>query len=134
MFIGQAQACWQMATNTLSKFIKHQFLWVAILELKLCEIKVRPHLQFLFMQELKAKRQDFRSFKEAERLHNNRHELMVEGDSKGKDLDLTIVRGTKSFRLSRERRGQGRGRMTSGRYLGVTCIWEKLGKSCIHCE
>jgi len=36
---------------------------------------------------------------------------MVEGDSKGKDLDLVIVRETKSTSLLRERRIWGRCRM-----------------------
>jgi len=51
---------------------------------------------------------------------------MVEGDSKGKDLYLVIVRETKSTRLSRERRIWDRCRMTSRRYLGVTCIGETI--------
>ena len=66
-----------------------------------------------------------------------KHELKVEGDStekdqiNEKDLNMAmvvLVRGTKSSRLSRERRG-GRdeaevgSRMASRRYLDATPIW-----------
>ena len=58
-----------------------------------------------------------------------KHELKVEGDSKEKGMVMVVlVRGTKSSRLSRERRGRRDeaevgSRMVSRRYLDATPIW-----------
>src|SRR6218665_3642927 len=90
---------------------------------------------FDYVQE---KRQVLRSDKDVERL-DDRREARAEGGRRFQregpitetDLDMAmvvLVRGTKSSRLSRERRGRRDeaevgSRMASQRYLGATPIW-----------
>jgi len=86
---------------------------------------------------LQEKRQVLRTDKEVERLDDKKEaradggrRFRREGPITEKDLDLAIValvRGTKSSRLSRERRGRRDetevgSRMASHRYLGATLI------------
>src|SRR6218665_194867 len=86
---------------------------------------------FAYLQE---KRQVLRSDKDVDRLDDKREaraegrrRFQREGAITAKDLDMAmvvLVRGTKSSRLSRERRGRRHeaeveSRMASRRYLGV---------------
>src|SRR6218665_1957036 len=87
---------------------------------------------------ISSKRQVLRSDKDVERL-DDRREARAEGGRRfqregaitAKDLDMDMVvlaRGTKSSRLSMERRGRRDvaevgNRMASRRYLGATPIW-----------
>src|SRR6218665_1623399 len=100
---------------------------------------------------LQEKRHVLRSDKDVERLDDRREaraeggrRFQTEGAITAKDLDMAMVvlaRGTKSSRLSMERRGRRDvaevgSRMTSRRYLGATPIWalRTISKLYSQCE